>query len=37
MSNETMIQTRFDTTYSQFTPDVFRNPMFGELRVFINS
>ena len=36
-NNNVMIQTRFDNTYSQFTPDVFKDDLFGELRVFIDT
>lgn len=35
-SQETMVQTTFDTQFNQFTPNVFKNPLFGEFRVFVD-
>ena len=33
----TMTQSTFNEQFNQFTPDVFRDPLFGELRVFIDT
>ena len=30
-------QSTFNEQFNQFTPDVFRDPLFGELRVFIDT
>ena len=35
-SQETMVQTTFNTQFNQFTPNVFKNELFGEFRVFVD-